>query len=530
MAVRESSVVGLTQAVSVCLVATLVCVPWIVPSLVWCGWLGVAAALAITTRLPWLAGLRFNFAWSCLALAVAFYWAPHALAQTMRASSAWGIAVFAPLVLWEAVRAALPFWLAVRLGVKATTAWFPAALIAVVLESVLPGVFPWRFGYVQVAWPLTIQTVDLFGTEWATLMVFAHAGVIVWLSAALAQAVRSRRFVATAPGILRSAPLWLCAANLAYGVWSMSYWHEQTRLAPQLRVALVQVDPTYLGSADKLLQLTQSVAGKVDLVCWPESSGGNYHVKLDQLSDTRRVFELSRDPLRGMRPWPNPSCPLLLGCRTYNGDRDHPSELYQSAVLLDTQERITGRYYKRTLMPFGEYVPGKDWLPGMDRLFPLPQTFIPGNEATILLAGDNVRLGTMICYEDMNPSAARSMVSNSANLLISLINGASFENTLTLRQHRLLAQLRAVECRRYHLRVSSTGETCVITPLGQVEASLPLQTTAVLTANVALIDSLTWGCRIGNLFPWLCAFALALYARQTRRAASFQFGKAAEKA
>ncbi|HEX7380395.1 MAG TPA: apolipoprotein N-acyltransferase [Pirellulales bacterium] len=510
-----------------CLVAALCCAPWLAPSLVWCGWLGVAGALALAVSLPPRAGMAWMLALYGMAVTAAFHWAPSVLAQTMRAGYGWGAAVFVPLVLWEAARAALPFWLAARIvlgqplfngltrsqlrpdaQLPLTAAWWPAALAAVVLESVTPSVFPWRFGQMQIAWPLTIQAVDLFGAQWSTVMEFAHAGAVLCVATAFVDAVRSRRLAAPLRRLSRSGPVWLCAVNLLYGAAAMSYWSRQARLAPSRRVALVQVDPTYQSSAETMLRLTQSVAGKVDLVCWPESSGGNYRADLDRLSDSRRVFELSRNPQRGLRPWPRPTCPLLLGGQTFRGDNRHPSELYQSAILLDRQERIVGRYHKRLLMPFGEYVPGKGWIPGIGRLFPLREVIVRGREATVLTADGNARLGVMICYEDMHPEIARSLVANSANLLCSLINGASFGNPLTLRQHRLLAQLRAVEFRRYHLRASSTGETCVISPVGRVAARLPLQTAGILTAKVALLDARTLACWTGGVFPWVCCLLL----------------------
>lgn len=503
-------------AAVVCLVAALICAPWLAPSRACCGWLGIAGALMLVTRLPWRAGLVCTTAIFVLAISAAFHWAPHALAQSMQSGDGLGLAVFVPLLLWEAARASLPFWLAARLGLQAAAAWLPAALIAVAFESLLPTVFPWRFGYAQIAWPVTIQSVDLFGSEGSTIIEFAHAGTIVCLGTAIVEIARHRKLQPLV-ALGRSAAVWVAGANLIYGLAAMHYWREQLRLAPLLTVALVQVDSTYVGSADKLRELTRSVAGNVDLVCWPEASGGTYHLDLDRLSDPDLVFRLSREPLRGMRPWPQPSCPLLFGSCTFNSDEFEPSEVYQSAVLLDSHERVIGRYHKQILMPFGEYVPGKGWLPGIERLFPLPHTVLRGEEAAVLRAGDRLRIGPMICYEDMQPQLARSLARKSANLLCALINAASFENDLTLRQHRLLAQLRAVECRRYFLRTAATGETCVISPLGEIEASLPLRTPAVLTANVALLDTITWASRWGSVVPWLCGAAVAAYGMARRR-------------
>ncbi len=112
-------------------------------------------------------------------MALAFHWSPSVLAYTMDSSYGLGLAVFLPLVLWDALRAALPVWLAGRLATTAAGTWLPAALGAVVVESVLPTVFPWRWGYMQVAWPWTLQAVDLLGPEWSTFSFFAHAGRLV---------------------------------------------------------------------------------------------------------------------------------------------------------------------------------------------------------------------------------------------------------------------------------------------------------------------------------------------------------------
>jgi len=136
----------------------------------------------------------------------------------------------------------------------------------------------------------------------------------------------------------------------------------------------------------------------------------------------------------------------------------------------------------------------------------------------VLPLGENARLGVMLCYEDMVPSAAESLVDNSANVLISLINGSSFKATLTLLQHRLLAQLRAVENRRCLLRCAATGETCLVSPLGTIPARLPLNVEDVLVAEVPLIDQRTLASRIGPTFPIVCGgLALAIALDSLRR-------------
>jgi apolipoprotein N-acyltransferase len=201
----------------------------------------------------------------------------------------------------------------------------------------------------------------------------------------------------------------------------------------------------------------------------------------------------------------------LLGGRIYRGYPEKPRDIFQAALLLDTTERIVGCYHKRHLMPFGEYVPGADVIPEIRLHFPLEVTFDVGTVATVLPCGAAARIGPLLCYEDMVPAAARSLVAGGANLLVSLINGAAFTEPLTLAQHRLLAQLRAVENRRCLVRCAATGETCVIAPTGVITARLPLHTRDVLVADVPLLAGETVAARGGWLAPWVAGAGLACW-------------------
>jgi apolipoprotein N-acyltransferase len=165
-------------------------------------------------------------------------------------------------------------------------------------------------------------------------------------------------------------------------------------------------------------------------------------------------------------------------------------------------------------MPFGEYVPGERWFPDVKRYFPMQDDLTAGREATVLTTGSGARLGVMLCYEDMIPEAARSLVAEGASVLVSLINGAAFTEPLTLAQHRLLAQLRAVENRRALVRCAATGETCVISPAGRISARLPIHVQQSLVATVPMLESRTLYSRTGNIFPIACAAGLAMLARR----------------
>lgn len=508
-----------------CLLATpaLHAVPWLVDGAAWCGLLGIACAFFLVTRRSLVASFWATWLWSIAAIGAAFYWAPDAMAYTIDSGYGLGVAVAMPLILWDGLRLALGYWLAARLTSDVRRIWLPAALVTISLELAMPGVFPWRLGFVLLPWPWFTQAVDIFGAAWPTFVAFAIGGMLVGLTSWLVARVKKgpqageQDVRAARPNLAAWATIPIVGVTLAYGFWSMHYWQAAIDSAPKIRAALVQVDPSYTESLEQAQELTRAVSQDVDLVCWPESSGGNYELALDELTDEQRVFMCSREPERGLRPWPSPSCELLLGGKNYVGDRDVPQELYVTAMLIDEAETITGRYNKRFLMPFGEYVPFENTVPGLATLFDMAEHMTPGVEAEVITSNTGAKLGTMLCYEDMVPQASREMTLEGANVLVSLINGSAFQSPHTLSQHRLLAQLRSLECRRYFLRCAATGETCVIDPMGQVVSRVPLQQNTVLKADVPLLE----GTTLYSRFPWLgisfCVVGLSLFAAQKVR-------------
>ncbi|MCE9632368.1 MAG: apolipoprotein N-acyltransferase [Planctomycetia bacterium] len=515
-------------------IAVFVAAPWLDQGLVWCGWIGVSAALLLVMQIRGWWGEAWTLVGAATALTIAFHWTPEVLAYAMNTGYPGGLLFAAPIVLWDAVRLALPFWFAARVTNDPLAAWWPAGLAAAATEAFMPAVFPWKLGYSQIAWPFLVQSADLFGAEFSTLVFFAHAGAIAWLVAVLTGRDRLGRTAASRSGIVAVV---LCVANAAYGLGAMASWSRTMETAPRLRIAVAQANPEDEGGVDELRSLTQRVCadpGRVpDLVCWPECSGGSYEASLDSLADPERVVASSREPNRGMRPLDDPTCPLLFGGKIYTGHPEKPRVLHQSAILVDASQAILGRYHKRHLMPFGEYVPGSDIYPDLRLYFPMQDEMTEGTEPTVLHASPAARLGVMLCYEDMIPAAARSLVRESANVLVSLINGSAFTAPLTLRQHRLLAQLRAVECRRALVRCAATGETCVISPLGVITAELPLHTRDILVADVPLLEGRTLAGLLGPAFPIVAAAGVlaivALRQKASRRPRGSHRGDAVPK-
>ena len=140
---------------------------------------------------------------------------------------------------------------------------------------------------------------------------------------------------------------------------------------------------------------------------------------------------------------------------------------YNSALLINEEGRLISQYDKIRLMPFGEYVPLPQWLPGASLISGIVGDFTPGNKYTLMPVGQR-RIGVFICIESAYPSIARGLVNEGADSLINISNDGYLGPTAVMRQHLANAIFRAVENNRRLLRVTNTGLSASIAPDGTV--------------------------------------------------------------
>ena len=179
-----------------------------------------------------------------------------------------------------------------------------------------------------------------------------------------------------------------------------------------------------------------------------------------------------------------------------------------------------GWYYKRHLVPFGEYFPVPNFVRAWMRLMSLPYDDITaGSEDQPILSAAGQKLGLTICYEDAYGSAQLRVLPQ-ATLLINVTNNAWYGNSTAPHQHLQIARMRALEAGRYLIRAANDGVTAVIGPRGQIMARLPQFQESVLQTTVQPMEGLTPYARLGN-YPVIGGALLLLFvaiARRRRRA------------
>jgi apolipoprotein N-acyltransferase len=478
-------------------IGSLLSVAWLHPELFWISLLGHAALVATALRCSPKQAFLIGCTAGTTALAIAFHWSPASITETTNLVFPWPIVVFLLLVMWESVIFGM-FALIISL-LRNQRGWMLILGAAwwVTFEFHWPRVFTWAIAHTHTSVVPILQLAEFAGTSGVSaVLVLATIGLGALTSP---NGIKRYSFVSL-------LALSIVVGNYFWGLQRIEQVREGLATQATIRVAAIQVDPTDVDSIERMRTLTRSLDAKVDVVLWPESSLGNYHYKLTDFRDPIRVSELSEAPNPAEDPALGLTVPLIAGGKTYDeGGRD-VGPYRNTAFLIDPDKTILGRYVKRTLIPFGEYVPGESWFPSLQYWAALNSSLICGATDDPLVLRDGKKIGALICYEDMICSNARRTVAAGAECFAVIINGSAFRDADTLAQHLRLAQLRVVENRRSMIRCAATGITCKIAATGQVEQSIPSGIDGTLIAELPLSTELTFYTRYGDWFAWLCTF------------------------
>lgn len=363
-------------------------------------------------------------------------------------------------------------WLANRFPARARLLLvYPAVwALAEWLRSWLFTGFTWlSLGYAQIDTPLA---------GYAPLLGVYGIGLLLALSAAALVRWRS-------PWLALLPLIWLGGWLLQQVSWSKPAGKPfratlvQGNIPQQLKWKGSQFRPTlelYLKLTDtprkKGADADQAAGSR--LVIWPETAVPAY---------AHEVEESFLQPLH--EHFTREQRDLLLGIPVRT-DRQH---YYNAMLSLGASGR--GDYFKRHLVPFGEFMPFSTLLkPLMDRLAIPMSEFSRGDGGKPLLRLAGHHAGISICYEDTFGGEVANALPEAA-FLVNASNDAWFGDSLAPHQHLEMARMRALETGRYLLRATNTGISAIIDHGGKVITLLPQFETGVVDGQVTPRQGMT---------------------------------------
>jgi apolipoprotein N-acyltransferase len=380
--------------------------------------------------------------------------------------------------LFWAMYPAFAGWLAARFCGGSFTfkalAAFPAAwVLAEWLRSWFPTGFPWlQIGYSQMDTPLAglAPVFGVYGVGWA---------------------------VAVLAGLLLVMPRWTGGwRQLAFfatlgmiGVGASLGQVNWTRPAGEpIRVALLQGNvpqdqkwqPEFQRATLAMYAGLTREHWDAKLVVWPETAVPAFY---QQVKDGF-IADLAAEAR-------SQGTDLLVGVPYYDAKGDR---YYNAVAALGS---TPGFYFKRHLVPFGEYVPLRPLLGWVLDILQIPLADFAsgdGGQAPLVAAGQP--LAASICYEDIFGHESLAALPQAA-FLVNVTNDAWFGDSMAPHQHAQMARMRALETGRWMLRATNTGVTAIIDPKGTITARAPLFQKTVLTGTVVPMQGWTpyivWG-------------------------------------
>ncbi len=365
--------------------------------------------------------------------------------------------------------------------------------------------FPWGLlGYTQYRLLPLIQIADVTGPYGVSFLIaFCNAALFTaglylskkdWHGEGV-----SRRLCMTSIGLLIA----LSALTWTYGTWRIHTIDRMARQAPSKTFTVVQGninqnekwdDAFKKSTTRKYIDLSLATERKdADLVIWPETATPFYFSHDPPMT---RMIQLAVK---------RSETHFLIGSPSFIRGT-HGVKFRNSAYLITPEGSVEAKYDKAHLVPFGEYVPLKKFLPFLGKMVAQVGDFEPGPKGRTL-AWQNHQLGVQICFEIIFPHLSRLLARQGASLLLNLTNDAWFGSSSGPYQHFAITVFRAVENKKALLRAANTGISGFIDPVGRIQSTTALNQATTQTHRLPLMSTSTAYTLMGDVFARLCLVA-----------------------
>lgn len=321
--------------------------------------------------------------------------------------------------------------------------------------------FPWlSLGYSQLNTPLH-AFAPLFGVYGVSLIVCLISGSLV----ILAMPLKDTR--------LKLLAVLIIIALIGSGLLLKGkQWTKPTGEA--ITVSLVQgnIQQTLKWDPKELINILKIYKDMTDklwnsrLIIWPEAA-----VPILP-HDIKAYYTLMSTAAKQHGDY------LIIGSPLYNASTQ---KFYNGLRMIGAGH---GVYYKKHLVPFGEYTPLPSVLGVLMKKLDIPMSnFSKGPKKQAPLKMGNINIAAFICYEI---AFSREVLRDAVNtqLLINISDDSWFGHSIALDQQVQMAQFRALETGRPLLSATNTGVTAIINPFGKIAKALPIDKRDALTGII----------------------------------------------
>lgn len=261
--------------------------------------------------------------------------------------------------------------------------------------------------------------------------------------------------------------------NAEYGVLRLKYADNgnsdtKIRIVQPAIPQVLKWEKSALGEnfAQYAAMSAQSGIDDIDFVIWGETASP-YNPRFMPLYLQKFVTAVPNDGY------------LLFGAVDYEFvDGDYRPK--NSMLVMNKDGDIVDSYDKSHLVPFGEYIPFRKYLP--DFVQPVAKIigdFKAGDAHKVISLKDKPSLGALICYEVIFPADVVDE-NNRPQWIAVLTNDGWYGDSMGPYQHLVSAQMRAIEEGLPIVRSANSGISAIIDAYGQITEQLGLQKRGVV--------------------------------------------------
>ncbi|MET1042891.1 MAG: apolipoprotein N-acyltransferase [Microbacteriaceae bacterium] len=223
-----------------------------------------------------------------------------------------------------------------------------------------------------------------------------------------------------------------------------------------------------------------------DVIVWPEAASD-----LNPLTDryAAGVFDVIAE---------RAGVPLVGGAIT-----DRSDGLFNTSFLWEPEVGPTDHYDKKHPVPFGEYVPDRDFWESLapDLIGLIGREYTPGTTDGVFDVNGTMA-GINICFDIFDDQLLAESVEQGAEIIFAQTNNADFGRTDESVQQLAVARIRALELGRSVVNISTVGTSAIIAPDGQALDQLEWYTADSMVAEVPLSTTETPALRFGRELEW----------------------------
>ena len=213
-------------------------------------------------------------------------------------------------------------------------------------------------------------------------------------------------------------------------------------------------------------QIATEIPHKDILLIWPESAIGAY-------SD----FGLNQqDILKNlMKVMPKNIKYLLFGSLYF---KKKEGQFFNRISLIDRKGEIIDFYDKIKLVPFGEYIPPRNFFPFLTQKITGGMIDITAGKEYKLIDIDGIKIAPLICFESIFAGRIFAEKIKDADVIIQVTNDGWFGNSVGPYQHLAFSKMLSVSYKTPFIRVSNNGVSAVYNEYGILQQSTILNTSS----------------------------------------------------